>query len=466
MPWAAGWPNSTRILSSSEWVDRYLVYDGLKLAAEFELDPAGELLRRYIYDGQSSSPAIFIDYTPEFSDDFYAVLTDDRGSVMGLVTDDGTLVEQLYYNSTGLCKSWDPASNSWNTHPDNAAYNLGRSEYIPFGYLGMYRDRFTGKYHTHYREYDPVHARWLSEDPAGYADGLNLYNAYMGVNGVDPLGLETPWRKKANSITSEYKRFVEAREAYLNGGGSLESIYKDKFGDYPEYYYTGKQTATAYDPDIHTSWDGVLISHSDYAERIANLEQSQPWWEENPTLHNFEHLALDVIGTFDPSPATDIYHAGVHAAHGEMRDAKITFIVALGGALLADALKFGKYSDEVGDYAEMFENISAKNVDNAADLGQTAKGGTYVLKDGRSGQIMRSGRSNNLLRRRAEHSRDPLLKDYMFEPVHRTDVYKQQRGLEQFLHDMHNPPLNKVRPISPKNPRRQKYIDAAEEFLK
>ena len=104
---------------------------------------------------------------------------------MGLVKDDGTLVEQLYYNSNGLCKSWNPSGGgSWNTHPDNAAYNLGRSEYIPFGYLGMYRDRFTGKYHTHFREYDPLHARWLSEDPAGYADGLNLYNAYMGVNGV------------------------------------------------------------------------------------------------------------------------------------------------------------------------------------------------------------------------------------------------------------------------------------------
>ena len=120
----------------------------------------------------------------------FEVLTDDRGTVMGLVKDDGTLVEQLYYNSTGLCKSWDPSGGgNWNTHPDNAAYNLGRSEYIPFGYLGMYRDRFTGKYHTHFREYDPLHARWLSEDPAGYADGLNLYNAYMGVNGIDPLGL-------------------------------------------------------------------------------------------------------------------------------------------------------------------------------------------------------------------------------------------------------------------------------------
>ena len=59
----------------------------------------------------------------------------------------------------------------------------------------MYRDQFTGLYHTHFREYDPLHGRWLSEDPAGYADGLNLYNAYMGVNGTDPLGLaKQPWQ--------------------------------------------------------------------------------------------------------------------------------------------------------------------------------------------------------------------------------------------------------------------------------
>ncbi len=52
------------------------------------------------------------------------------------------------------------------------------------------RDPFTGLYHTHFREFSPIHNRWLSEDPAGYADGLNLYAAYMGVNGVDPLGLD------------------------------------------------------------------------------------------------------------------------------------------------------------------------------------------------------------------------------------------------------------------------------------
>jgi hypothetical protein len=53
----------------------------------------------------------------------------------------------------------------------------------------MYKDPFTGLYHTHYRDYDPIHNRWLSEDPAGYMDGLNLYVAYMGMDGRDPLGL-------------------------------------------------------------------------------------------------------------------------------------------------------------------------------------------------------------------------------------------------------------------------------------
>jgi hypothetical protein len=52
----------------------------------------------------------------------------------------------------------------------------------------MYRDPYTGHYLTHYRVYDPHTARWLTHDPAGFADGLNLYAAYMGVNGVDPNG--------------------------------------------------------------------------------------------------------------------------------------------------------------------------------------------------------------------------------------------------------------------------------------
>ncbi len=45
-----------------------------------------------------------------------------------------------------------------------------------------------------------------------------------------------------------------------------------------------------------------------------------------------------------------------------------------------------------------------------------------------------------------------------------TDDYMKQRGREQLLHDQHNPPLNKIRPIGPNNPNRQKYLDAAKQL--
>jgi RHS repeat-associated protein len=106
---------------------------------------------------------------------------------MGVADSFGTIIEKLYYNSTGLCKSYS-GSGVENVRP-GTSLNIGRSQYIPFGWCGMYHDEYTGRYHTHYREYDPLHARWLTEDPAGYRDGLNLYAAYMGVDGIDPLGL-------------------------------------------------------------------------------------------------------------------------------------------------------------------------------------------------------------------------------------------------------------------------------------
>lgn len=52
----------------------------------------------------------------------------------------------------------------------------------------MWRDEHTGLYHTHYRIYNPQFARWLTPDPAGYMNGMNLYRFYGGPNGVDPMG--------------------------------------------------------------------------------------------------------------------------------------------------------------------------------------------------------------------------------------------------------------------------------------
>jgi RHS repeat-associated protein len=90
-----------------------------------------------------------------------------------------------------------------------------------------------------------------------------------------------------------------------------------------------------------------------------------------------------------------------------------------------------------------------------------AKGGTYRLVDPATDQVMRTGRSKDLLRREREQAR--AFPELDFQIDRRTDVYAQQRGREQVLHDTYKPPLNKINPISPRNPRFDEYMRGAEE---
>jgi len=91
----------------------------------------------------------------------------------------------------------------------------------------------------------------------------------------------------------------------------------------------------------------------------------------------------------------------------------------------------------------------------------SAKGGTYVLRDPETGQVMRTGRTKDHKRRANEHKQQPETKQLDYERATRTDDYSIQRGQEQLLHDEYKPPLDKIRPISPQNPRRDEYLDAA-----
>jgi hypothetical protein len=111
-------------------------------------------------------------------------------------------------------------------------------------------------------------------------------------------------------------------------------------------------------------------------------------------------------------------------------------------------------------------NALATTGSGSGQQGATAepKGGTYQLKDPKTGKIMRTGRTNDLSRRQAEHDRDPATKGLDFEVDRRTDAYAEQRGREQLLHEQHNPPLNKINPVSPKNAARQSYLDAAKKL--
>jgi uncharacterized protein RhaS with RHS repeats len=63
------------------------------------------------------------------------------------------------------------------------------------------------------------------------------------------------------------------------------------------------------------------------------------------------------------------------------------------------------------------------------------EGGVYKLIRRETGETVRAGQTNNLLRRRAEHARDPKLAEYDFVPIFRTNNYNERRGLEQILYN-------------------------------
>jgi hypothetical protein len=94
----------------------------------------------------------------------------------------------------------------------------------------------------------------------------------------------------------------------------------------------------------------------------------------------------------------------------------------------------------------------------------------YALRD-EAGNVVRTGRSSNLAAREAAHFNDSVLGQFEFQVEYRTDVYAGQRGLEQMLYDQYpgaqaaNGGYNKIRAISPQNPKGPAYMQAAEGYV-
>jgi RHS repeat-associated protein len=182
---------------ASGWVSERAVYDGAAVIEEYQFSAgATNILRRYFYDGDVNRPCVVQaninnnSTIEDSADEVYRLISDERGSVLGIVDKAGNIVEKLHYNTTGLCKSYQ-ADDATATLDDNG-YVSYRAQRVRFGYCGMYIEPFTGKGHTLYRDYDALHNMWLSRDPIAEQGGINLTGYCNGnaVDGVDPYGLE------------------------------------------------------------------------------------------------------------------------------------------------------------------------------------------------------------------------------------------------------------------------------------
>ncbi len=110
---------------------------------------------------------------------------DHLGSTVGLTNAGGGLVERLQYEAFGAG---------------------GSSSLTRYGFTGREHDDLTGLTYYRARWYDPQQGRFTSEDPIGFAGGLNLY-AYTNnspLNLTDPLGLDPPNGPQPNSNTGTW----------------------------------------------------------------------------------------------------------------------------------------------------------------------------------------------------------------------------------------------------------------------
>ena len=111
----------------------------------------------------------------------YYYVKDHLGSVLALTDSSGSIVESYQYDAWGNTSVFDGSGNPLQQS------QIGNR----FAWQGREIYWATRLYYFRARWYDPVTARWLSNDPIGISDGLNQYVFCDNnpVNFVDPLGL-------------------------------------------------------------------------------------------------------------------------------------------------------------------------------------------------------------------------------------------------------------------------------------
>jgi RHS repeat-associated protein len=150
------------------------IYDGANIVEE--LDASGNVLAKYT-QGQGVDEPLAV--TRSGSTSYYQA--DGLGSITSLTNSSGAIVGTYTYDSFG-----------------NQTTSTG-TVVNPFRYTGREFDTETGNYFYRARYYDPTTGRFLSEDPDGFAAGINFY-PYAENNPLrfrDPSGrnpaIALPW---------------------------------------------------------------------------------------------------------------------------------------------------------------------------------------------------------------------------------------------------------------------------------
>ncbi len=178
-----------------------------------------------------------------------------------LLRDHLTSVRQLT-DSAGASRA------SYNYQPFGERAKISGDLDINLGFTGHYYHQSSTLSLTWYRPYDASVGRWLSRDPIGEREGLNLY-AYVRndpLNRRDPLGLGPPkpfnlvdWQKKnAKDLANSYKR--EAQDSCKKSPLNEYKETKEKVEN------AAKEVGEKMNKDQQNIWEGIKDALSNFVK--------------------------------------------------------------------------------------------------------------------------------------------------------------------------------------------------------
>ena len=159
-------------------------YDGWHVIEE--RDGEDRVKAQYVYSGLDR-PVEMRKYK-EQGERSYFFHQNSIGSVYFITDEEGKIVEKVEYDPYGEPRFLIPTGDQENP------YNLSETSTIGNAYLfqGREYDYETSLYNFRMRYYDPELCRFISLDPEGYKDSMNLYQSFNQnpVNFTDPYGLQ------------------------------------------------------------------------------------------------------------------------------------------------------------------------------------------------------------------------------------------------------------------------------------
>jgi RHS repeat-associated protein len=144
-----------------------------------ERDGSDQVTRQLIY-GNGIDEVIRVDKYNGTTSTPYYFYRNAIGSITAITDANGNIVERVYYDIYGMPTFTDAAGN---VIPKSSIGNN-------ILFQGREYDYELNLYYFRARYYDPIMGRFLSTDPMGYADSMNLYQAFNmnPLNFTDPSG--------------------------------------------------------------------------------------------------------------------------------------------------------------------------------------------------------------------------------------------------------------------------------------